>query len=200
MEKVNLTIYIAIAACGLIGALLGLRKGLYKALINLFSVLLSAGVSFALAKLLTKLVVNEKNILWAVDLANEKLFGNAEFMVNVRETLAALSERGNAVGMIAALPTVILTPLIFMIVYLVVRAIIKILEALICRSLFGKHGGNRLGGVIVGAATMIVSVSIFIMPLVGYVNMANTVLTDISPVESTEEQEELWEIAKACRT
>ena len=190
MEKVNLIIYIAIAACGLIGALLGLRKGLYKALINLFSVLLSAGVSFALAKLLTKLVVNEKNILWAVDLANEKLFGNAEFMVNVRETLAALSERGNAVGMIAALPTVILTPLIFMIVYLVVRAIIKIPEALICRSIFGRHGGNRLGGVIVGAVTMIVSVGIFIMPLVGYVNLANTVLDGISPLESTEEQEE----------
>lgn len=194
MDNVNLIIYIAIAVCGLFGALMGIRKGLYKALVNLVVVLATAGISLAISKLALKLSVSEDELLLGFDkLAT--MFPDSAFMVEIKETVVALSERGNAVEMAAALPMVIISPLVFMITYLVLGLIIKIPEAIVCRSIFGRRGGNRLGGAIVSSVTKIISFGIFIIPLVGYITMANTVLDDIGNVKTTEQSEVVQSMA-----
>ena len=188
MDTVNIVIYIAIAVCGIFGALMGFFKGLYKALINLAVVLATAGISFAVVKIALKTSVDEEKILMAIDYISANFLPDAEFMTSVRETIVALSERGDAVGMVAALPMVFVAPLLFMIVYLVLGLIMKIPEFIVCRIIFGKKGGNRAGGAAVCAVTKIISFAIFIVPLVGYITMANTVLNDIGSLEASEPQ------------
>jgi hypothetical protein len=173
---------------------MGIRKGLYKALVNLVVVLATAGISLAISKLALKLSVSEDELLLGFDkLAT--MFPDSAFMVEIKETVVALSERGNAVEMAAALPMVIISPLVFMITYLVLGLIIKIPEAIVCRSIFGRRGGNRLGGAIVSSVTKIISFGIFIIPLVGYITMANTVLDDIGNVNTTEQGEVVQSMA-----
>jgi hypothetical protein len=97
MDNVNLIIYIAIAVCGIFGALMGIRKGLYKALVNLVVVLATAGISLAISKLALKLSVSEDELLLGFDkLAT--MFPDSAFMVENKDTVVALSERGNAVA------------------------------------------------------------------------------------------------------
>ncbi len=195
MQTVNVAIYIAIAVCGVFGALMGLRKGLYKSLINLGVVLTSAGISFALAKLVTKLMVSEEEILSGLDMLTASNPEGMELLANVKETILGLSEQGNAVGMAMALPTIIITPLVFMIIYLVVGLLLKIPEVIVCRSIFGKnggesyHGGSRIGGAAVRAVTKILSLAIFLIPLIGYISFANDVLTDVGEVGAVTTEE-----------
>ncbi len=196
MQTVNVAIYIAIAVCGVFGALMGLRKGLYKSLINLGVVLLSAGISFALAKLITKLMVSEEEILKGIDKLTATNPEGLELLATIKETILGLSEQGNAVGMAMALPTIIITPFIFMIIYIVVGALLKIPEMIVCRSVFGKnggesyHGGSRIGGAAVRAVTKILSLAIFLIPLVGYIAFANDILIDVSEIGAAPAEEQ----------
>ena len=183
MTGISIGIYIAIAVVVVYGLLRGLRKGLYKSLIDLGVAILSIVISVFVAKLLSKALVDEQSVLQMLDSLMAQSPDMADTLIPIKETLIGISEDSNAIGMALAFPTVLLTPLIFMVVYIAVSAILKIPKLILARSIFGKNGGetyrggNRPFGGAIGAVARLVSFAVFIVPVIGYIMLtSNTML------------------------
>ena len=202
MESVGMAIYIAFAVVALYGALCGARKGLYKSLIDAGVTVVTALLSVWLAKLISKSLVNVDSLIEGLDTLSVNMPDMAEIANMIKDVILDLSESSNAVGMLMALPVVILTPFIFMILYLVIGAIIRIPKIILTRSIFGKnggeeyHGGSRIFGGAVGLVVKAVSFAIFIIPLVGYLNIAGDTMLKIGTAQETPiEQVEVVQMA-----
>lgn len=189
METVGMAVYIAFVVIALYGALCGARKGLYKSIVDVGVTLIVALLSVWLAKFVSKSLVNVDSLVEIIDMLSINMPNMAETLNMVRELIVNLSENSNAVGMLMVLPAIILTPIIFIVLYIVIGAIIRIPKAIATRSIFGKNGGDeyrggsRILGGVVGLVVKVVSFAIFIIPLVGYLNIASDTMLKISTAE-----------------
>lgn len=185
MASVGVIMYIAIAVVAVYGILRGLRKGLYKSLIDLGVTIVAIVLSVLIAKLLSKSLVDIETLISFLDKLVEASPSMTEVITPIRDSIADMSKDSNAIGLAMALPVVILAPFVYMIVYLVIASILKIPKLIVARSIFGKnsgetyHGGSRPAGAAVGAVARLVSFIAFVVPVVGYIMLANTVMTDI---------------------
>ena len=197
MEMVGTVIYIAIAVVLLYGALRGAHKGLYKSLIDLGVTIVVAFLSVWIAKTVSKTLVDEASLMEFLDWASAQAPNLAETLASFKEIIVDFSSDTNLVGMILSLPAIILSPFIFMILYLVIGVILKIPKMIIARSIFGKntgetyHGGSRIVGAVVGGVVRVLSLAIFLIPLIGYINLTNDTLIDISQPNGSEIVEEV---------
>lgn len=185
METVGTVIYIAIAVVALYGALRGAMKGLYKSLIDLGVTIAVAFLSVWIAKTVSKTLVNEESLIQFFDWVALKIPDFAQTIGSVKEIIVDFSSDTNVVGMALSLPAVILSPIVFMILFLLIGIIIKIPKMILTRCIFGKnsgetyHGGSRIIGAAVGAVARALSLAVFMIPLVGYLNLTNDTLLSI---------------------
>ncbi|MBO5374701.1 MAG: hypothetical protein J6A54_04560, partial [Clostridia bacterium] len=127
MTSVTVGLYIAIAVVAVFGLLKGLRKGLYKSLIDLGATIISLILSIILAKLISKSALDEETILSAIDSLMQSSPDMVESLTPIKDTLVGLSNDSNAIGMMLAFPVIILAPIIYMLIYLIVSTILKII-------------------------------------------------------------------------
>lgn len=183
MSSVGIAIYVAIAAATVSGFLLGMRRGLYKSLIDLGVAVVSVVLSAVVAKWLSKSLVDDQMLLQYLDLLVEKIPSMADTVLPFKESLIGLANDSDAIGMAMAFPVVLLTPIIFMLVYLIIATVMKLPKLLITRTIFGKnsgetyHGGSRIFGSVFGTATKLVSLAVTLIPVIGYIVLvSNTML------------------------
>ena len=183
---------IAIVMLGILGlfvmitALIGLGRGLKKTLGSLVMTLISVLITLLLMVLVLKPLVLDSGII--TNLA-AKLLTDTEFadILELPSVFDALSVYGY----------MILAPFAFIVVFIVVRILFGI-SMLIARRfipILNKLPGvaKRLGGLGVGAVNGFIWCLIIFMPLLGTVNVANTVLTTMDlPV--SEESAEVGEV------
>ena len=185
MANVNLIMYAIIGVVVLYGFLKGMRKGLYKSLIDLGVVIVAIVLSVFVAKLLAKYLVDTASLMWAFDKLIELMPASSDLLLAIKNSIVEMAARSNAIGLAMALPAIIFAPFIYMFIYLGIASVLKIPKMIIARSIFGKNsgetyrGGNRVAGGAVGTVARLVSFVAFVIPVVGYIMLANTVMTNI---------------------
>ena len=199
MEIVGTVIYIAIAVVALYGVLRGAMKGLYKSLVDLGITIVVAFLSVWIAKTLSKTLVNEESLIELIDWISLKVPSLAEALGSFKEIIVDFSSDTNVIGMALSLPAIILSPFIFMILYLVLGFILKIPKMILTRCIFGKsfgetyHGGSRIIGGAVGGVVRALSFAIFLIPIIGYINLTSDTLLAIGAPSEVEQVEALEE-------
>lgn len=179
MAEINVVIYIAVACAVIGGFLRGMRKGLYKSLIDLGVAVITMILSIFFAKLISKALVNEESIVKMLDFFMENSPDLTENLMPIKETIVGLSADTDTIGMAMTLPVIILTPIVYIIVHCLVSLVLSIPKFIIARSLFGKNsgatykGGNRPFGGVVGVFVGLVVFIATIIPFVGYINLAS---------------------------
>ena len=200
MQNVGMILYISIVVVALYGALRGARKGLYKSLIDIGVTIVSALLSVWISKLISKSLVSVDSLIEGIDSMISRMPDFADTLNMVKDLIIDFSTDANVVGMVLSLPAVILTPFIFMILYLVIGFVLKIPKAIVARSIFGKNGGetyrggSRIFGGAIGALVRVLSLAIFIIPIIGYINLANDTLLRIGQISTAPDTEETVEI------
>ncbi len=185
MAGISIAIYVLISLTVVGGILLGLRRGLYKSLIDLGVTIVSIIISVFVAKLISKSLVDETKLIEYLDLLMENSADMVETLTPIKETLIGLANDTNALGMIMAFPVILLTPIVFIIVYSLVSLILKIPKVIVARCVFGKNGGetyrggSRPFGAVVGVVAKILSFMVTLVPLVGYIMLVNNTMISI---------------------
>ena len=193
IDDINLIVYVAVALVAVYGLLRGLRKGLYKSLIDLGVFLITAIASIFIAKALSKALVNVEKLQGILTTLCEWFPDMSETLADLQSTITSMPE--DMVSMVMVLPTVFLAPIVFIIVYFLLGFILKIPKIIIARSIFGPnggeeyHGGSRIFGGVVGAVTRIAAFAVVLIPLVGYINLANDSLTNMTTAQPAEAEE-----------
>lgn len=186
MQGVNIGIYISLVLVLVYGIFRGFRKGLYKSIVDFFVIAITAVLSVIATKAIAKEFINAETLSEAIDYVSASFPDLQETLTMVKELIVDLASDGNVVSMVMSLPTVILTPLIFFIVFSVIGLILEIPKLIICRCVFGKnggetyHGGSRIGGAVVGVLARVLSFVILMIPIVGYANVVGDVTQSLA--------------------
>lgn len=166
----------------LITALIGLGRGLKKTLGSMVMTILSVVVTFLLMVLVVKPLVLDSGVITG---AATRLLSNTE--------IADILEMPSVFEAISYYAYMFLAPFAFVMLFIVVRILFGI-SMLIARRfipILNKLPGvaKRLGGLGVGAVNGFIWCLILFMPLLGTVNVANTVLTtmDVPVAEESAE-------------
>ncbi len=177
---VSLAVNVIALALILLGILLGIKRGLLHSSFRLAAVILAAGVSIIVARVLRSAVAN---------LISELLL-EGQLDPTVQEVLNASP---TATELVTKLPGALIAPLIFFICFLLLNFIFYLiykipkrltrpLKQKIAQSRMGKMQLDRVFGAIVSVAASFLIVACFLAPFSGYVSFADEIVTELENV------------------
>ncbi|MBQ8392213.1 MAG: CvpA family protein [Clostridia bacterium] len=192
MDSINSIITIGfLAAVGvlfLFGFLRGLRKGFYKSLMDIGFVVLSVIVSIIISKALTNKLADVEFLKETLITLKDKVPDMASTVDSILEYINQLSGDPAMINVLLALPAALLTPIVFIPVYILFGILIKIPKLIIERIVVGKNGGpeyrggSRLLGGLVGGIRNALFIVVLLIPIFGYVGMVGDIAVTIDSV------------------
>lgn len=186
-----------------IGFLLGFFKGTIKSAVDVAVAIGSAVLAFPITKILVKIIIKPSTILMITNILKSVLPSEAnEYIVMVQEAITNDATRENVkdiIELVGAFPVLIISPIVYVLVFaiiciiaFVIAFIIKILACPKTKSLPLRFAGGGLGII-----TCAIVFSAFILPAVGYTNMASSTIDYYMEITSNEETEELLQAEEA---
>ena len=182
-------IYGVIGFLAIVGALIGLSRGLAKQTVRSITIVLSVIISFVAVSMLYGTLSDYLDGMTMTDVVNKLI----ELGVIPSNTDTALIEKLDVktVELALALPlTLVILPLLFVICFMVVSLLMLIIHAIICAICgFKSYKNNaitRLLGMVLGCVQGAVVAGILMLPIIGLSNVvadSRTVLMDKAPNE-----------------
>ena len=179
----------------LFGFLRGLRKGLWKSLMDLGFVILCLIISILVAKGITNTYVDLEKFEELLLTVKENLSGDiATTIDSLLEYVEQGRENPEMAKAVLAIPMALITPIIFILVHILLGIIIKIPKLIIERLIVGKNGGpgyrggNRLSGGFIGGLRNALFIVILLIPIVGYITFAGNTIDTVISATATEPQ------------
>ena len=165
------------AVFGIIGALVGLAKGLVRSGVKLASIILAAVVAFSILPM-----VIAKAYEFVLPYLDDLLAPVGE-LFRVSPTLTEY---------FPTLLTGLLSPIVFIVVFAVCLLAVAIIRGIInaiLKAILPKKPGilGRLGGLVLGAVSGVMVALCFIFPIAGYFNAVPAIYTNVREIVSTEE-------------
>ncbi len=191
LESTPIPVIVLLVIAGL-GFLFGMLKGTFRSLSDLVFVLLNAVLSALIAKGIAKAILTPQKVYDLLVSANEQINneGLSSLIAQIEPYLCD-GEFLSTVDLsyVLALPAVIIAPIIFMVVFLLIGLIFKIVKLIIHKLLIPKTDniGLKIVGGAIGAIKNVLAVAIFLVPIIGYANYAlDTVAAVDESIEAPE--------------
>ena len=178
----------AIGVLFLFGFLRGLRKGFYKSLMDLGFVALCLIASIMIAKSITNTLTDIAGLTDILMSVKGSVPDLASTVDSALEMIAQLGDNEAMINVLLALPAALITPILFIPVYIILGILIKIPKLIIERIVVGKNGGpkyrggSRLLGGLVGGVRNALFIVVILIPIVGYAFLAGDVVKTIDSV------------------
>ena len=184
---ISLGITVFAAACVIFGIILGLRRGFTKTLIRIITVVAAAAISYFLSISLT----GQIDILFADKTLEEVILSvypsyETAVAAETREIIAAFDAE-TAQLILDVVVAIIVSPLLFIISFYVVKAVLLIVYWLLC-AILGKTNRNKgffstLFGSVLGAAQGAIVALVVMLPVAGFLSLAGEVRTELTERE-----------------
>ena len=190
MPSIAPIIYGVIGVLALIGALAGLSRGLYRQTVRTVTVILAAVLSFIAIGLLYSAISTELEGKTMTDIIN-LLIENGILTSDVDTALIENLDMKTA-ELVLALPLgLVVAPILFLICFILLSAILMILHLIICALCGFKSSRNtattRLVGFVLGLLQGAAVAGLLLMPFIGIGNMAKESLTVLEDNAGEEE-------------
>ena len=196
-STLSTVIIVAFFVCLVIGLIRGFFKGAIKSTVDVGGVLLSALLALPITKGITALLVST-NILntIATKLLDALPSEASTYVEAVKGYLADESTAGiikEVAELIISLPAILLSPIIFIVVFLVLGAIIgiiaTILKLLVCPKT--RKIGWRIIGAVLSAGAYVIVFAVILIPVTGYSSfVGDTSAHILEIVEANEDKKE----------
>ncbi|MBO5312410.1 MAG: CvpA family protein [Clostridia bacterium] len=191
IQIINIAILATFGVVALIGFIRGIFKGTFRSLSDIALILINAVASTFISRAIAKAILNVDSVAEAL-VELENTFNNESYSAFL-DSIEPYIEQGSIIrewdwGFILALPAVILTPIIFMLVFFLMGFVFKIVKLILQKLLIPKtkNGGLRVLGGVLGAVRSVLALAIFLVPIIGYANFALATVGDVE--EATQEQ------------
>ena len=178
----------AIGVLFLFGFLRGLRKGFYKSLMDLGFVALCLIASIMIAKSITNTLTDIAGLTDILMSVKGSVPDLAPTVDSALEMIEQFGDNEAMINVLLALPAALITPILFIPVYIILGILIKIPKLIIERIVVGKNGGpsyrggSRLLGGLVGGVRNALFIVVILIPIVGYAFLAGDVVKTIDSV------------------
>lgn len=191
-ENITLIVTIVCAVVALLGFVRGFFKGVAKSGLDILFTVISTGLAIAITSASMSLVGSTEIVNSLIEIVKQQ-FGSEnviKYLTMAQEYIVGNENAQDLVNLFVAIPTILLTPLMFVFVYLIVGAILKIPRFIVEWLLLPKAKGlvSKLTGGAVGALRYFVAFVILLVPFVGYLNYATTVIDAYSEITASEPQ------------
>lgn len=202
IDSISTGIMVAFIVIGIIGFLLGYKKGTFKSITDLVFLGLNILISILVATAIAKNVVTVENVAQYFPEIAPQVGLEQGLIDEVNGYLTSPELSTTAVRLILALASVIVLPIYFMVTFIVFGILLFIPKVIInCVIVPGARGtGLKLGGGLIGATLKMVALAVLIMPIVGYTYYASETLemlkTDDTQLEDVVEIEKTVDEAK----
>lgn len=190
-------IIVAFFVCLAVGLIRGFFKGAIKSAVDVGGVLLSALLALPITKGITALLVSTDILNTIATKLLETLPSEASTYVEaVKGYLADESTAGiikEVAELIISLPTILLSPIIFILVFSLLAAILGIVATILKLLVCPKTAkiGWRILGALVSAGAYIITFAVVLIPVTGYSNfVGDTSAHILEVVEANVEQTE----------
>ncbi|MBQ8545606.1 MAG: CvpA family protein [Clostridia bacterium] len=176
------------------GFLLGLLKGAMKSMVDIVAAITCAVLALPITKILVTLLIKPATILlftdWLISILPE---GASEYVIMVQQMITNDTTKETAadiVELIGALPVLILSPIIYILIFAILCIIVYLVAFIIKILACPKTKGVplRLVGGGLGALTCAVIFVALASPLLGYVNMADDTIDYYLEISKKDEQ------------
>ena len=185
---ITLGILGAIGILFLFGFLRGLRKGFYKSLMDIGFVVLCLIVSILIAKSITNTLTDIAGLTDILMSVKGSVPDLAPTVDSALEMIEQFGDNPEMINVLLALPAALITPIVFIPIYILLGILIKIPKLIIERVVVGKNGGpnyrggSRLLGGLVGGIRNALFIVVILVPIVGYAFLAGDVVKTIDSV------------------
>ena len=163
----SLAVTLFVFICAVIGALFGLNRGFKRSIVTLIGAIVSAVLAFFLAVPVSKLIITPQMI--------ETVLQNLGALEIYNELISASSSLKEIVIM---LPAAIIAPIIFLLLFAIIKLLMKIPCGIISLSL-GSKSHNRVLGVPLGAVQGLVSAFVIVVVITGFISVADNITTAV---------------------
>ncbi len=167
----------------LFGFLRGMRKGLYKSLVDLGFVFVCLILSILISKGITSGIADVESFAGMLESLRGTL--GAETTDSILQFVDQVKDDPGMINAVLAIPAAIITPIVFIVVHILLGLIVKIPKLILEKVLFGKNkgpeyrGGNRWIGGAVGGVRNALFIVILLIPIVGYAGFIGDTLDTI---------------------
>ncbi len=178
MEIINLILLAIFGIFALVGLITGLAKGVWKALLKLATTAVSAVVAYLMAPLLLQK---------AYDLASPML---ENLMVQFADVIAVSP---TLESYIPTLGMALVSPLVFISVFLVCQVVMAIVRAIfgaVLTGIFGKEVGgvSRLLGLVAGTVSGLIIALCIVFPVTGYFTVVPSLYANVKDSDIIQEE------------
>ena len=180
---ITIGILASIGVLFLFGFLRGMRKGLYKSLVDLGFVFVCLILSILISKGLTSGIADVESFTSMLESLRGTL--GSETTDSILQFVDQVKDDPGMINAVLAIPAAIITPIVFIVVHILLGLIVKIPKLILEKVLFGKNkgpeyrGGNRWLGGLVGGVRNALFIVILLIPIVGYAGFIGDTLDTI---------------------
>ena len=186
-----------------IGFLMGFLKGTVKSIVDVAFAIGSAVLALPVTKILVNLIVRPSTILMVLDILESVLPPEAnQYIIMAQEIITNDATRDNVqdiIQLVGAFPVLIISPIIYVLVFsiicvvaFIIAFIVKLLACPKTKSVPLRFAGGGLG--IIACAILF---SAFVLPVVGYTNMASNTIDYYMEITEESKGEEVAEVAES---
>ncbi len=175
----------------LLGVLAGFLRRTNRALVRLITLVFCAAGAFLIAKFGVKKLGAS---------AVESLVGQ---LVENPDLVAYVENNPEFVDLLVSLCTALVAPILFLVCYVILKAITLIIYKIICWVFHVKKKPRvlgRTGGALIGLACGLIGVLVLVTPVFGYVHMADHVLGELPVSEEDSTMAQVNTVTEICDT
>ena len=198
-STISTIIIVAFFVCLAFGFIKGILRSAIKSSVDFLVAIISITIPLPITKIFTRLLVDTRILGKLTDLLLEKLPAGADtYVAYIKEYLsndATAKPITEIAELITALPTILLSPIFYILVFIIVFGILSVVaflfKTIMCPKI--KKFGFRLVGGIINALASAVMFAVIIIPIAGYSNFVGNVsqhcIEVIEANEATNNQE-----------
>ena len=180
-SQISVGIFALIGVCAVLGAYFGATRGFSKSVIRLFTVGASLVCSLLLVKTISKVIVSKATVSGSDNtvegLLSSYFPGFVDSVPEMIKPLLSEMDAGTATIFIMMLVAIILTPILFILFFYILRFatffLYELLAGLAGVISYGKSIASMIGGGCIGLLQGVLIASVVIIPISGLCNVAD---------------------------
>lgn len=191
LEMSSGVIYGLFALFVLLGALLGLKRGLWKSVIRIATVVLSCVVVVFLVQPITTALLTADLSGYGWEVGGVMVTNLNETIVNYISTISgvgqALTASPTLLAVVSSVPAVIVNLVLFVVLFFIVKGILYFVDIILNRIILKKdpeRPKRRLWGMLVGAVQGVICFLFVLIPIAGSMNLLDETMDLVESVNT----------------
>lgn len=191
VEMSSGVIYGLFALCVVLGALLGLKRGMWKSVIRIATVVLSCVIVVFLVQPITSALLTADLSSYGWEIGGVMVTNLNETIINYISTISVVGQALNSsptlLAVVSSIPAIIVNMILFVVLFFIVKGILYFVDIILNRVILKKdpeRPKRRLWGMLIGAVQGIICFLFVFIPIAGTMNLLDETMDMVEEINN----------------